>query len=141
MPLARKGRKGRLTIILPSLEEYNVKVRQKGKSDEVPEMNITTTESPLGEAEYDDEGGLPNRELTFTELAYEGQAQRFYAGESYDYKNYVGSKELVDAESGRIFIRSVATVNEEVEGDTAIAYEYTCRVSGYQKATRPVTYD
>lgn len=140
MPVARKGRHGRLTLLIPpGGTPYNVAVTAKGKTDEVPEINITTTESPHGEPEFDDEGGLPNRELTFTQLAYAGQAQRFYAGESYDFINYIGSKELVDGETGRIYIQSVNTVNEEVDGDQAVAYEYTCRVSGFQKAPRPIT--
>lgn len=140
MASARKGRDGRLTIVHPSLGDLNVPVREKGKSDESPEINITTTESPVpGEAEYDDEGGLPNRELTFTIRWDKGKAQPFYNGEAYDFKNYVGSKTADDMEQGRLFIRSVNTVGEQAEGDSIVELEYSCRVSNFVKAPRPFT--
>lgn len=139
MPVARKGRKGRLTLVHPTFGDENVLVTTKNKSDEAPEINITTTESPVpGEAEYDDEGGVPNRELSFTVQLREGQPQRYFPGESYDFKNYIGSKDVLDAETGRIFIRQCQTSGEDAQGDSVITLEYTCRVSNWVKAPRAI---
>lgn len=133
--IARKGRNSRLVLIDEGGNRILVPIRRKAFTHTVPRINISNTESPNEDPEFDEEGGFPQRELNFSILLVKEQKELLQEGTYYDVEDYVGSKDIADAYVSSVYIESISSENDEAESESAIEYSVSAVRSG--ALTRP----